>query len=256
MLESINHRYYETIGVAEEYGECCDLIKAEDAILDLLRKDGQRESVLEIGIGGGRTTRHLLAVTKDYVGVDYSKRMVDICRQTFDSTFMVCDARNMDSFEDGRFSTVVFWGNGIDEVKPQDRLLVLKEVNRVLKKNGLFTFSSHNLDWNRIPAYMLEGFSLSRKTIRDNAMRAGLYMFGHAIQIWRKIRHKGYAVLWEYEEPEKVAVPRCFIDQATQVQQLLEAGFDDVMLLASDGLPLTDENRCADYLVFYNAWKK
>src|SRR5262249_10384804 len=202
MLESVNHRYYETIGVAEQYGEDCDVIKAEDVILGLLRNDVRKESVLEIGIGGGRTTPHLLALTKDYVGVDYSRRMVEICRQKFDSTFMECDARNMSIFTNERFSTVVFWGNGIDEVTPQDRLPVLNEINRVLKKNGLFTFSSHNLDWNRIPAYLLEGFSLSRKTIRDNAMRAALYLFGHSTQVWSKIRRKGYAVIWEYEEPE------------------------------------------------------
>jgi|ERR1044071_618149 ubiquinone/menaquinone biosynthesis C-methylase UbiE len=254
MLESVNHKYYETIGVAEQYGKDCDVIGAEDVILDFLRNDARRESVLEIGIGGGRTTSHLLAITKDYVGIDYSKRMVEICRQKFDATFMVCDARNM-PFEDERFSTVVFWGNGIDEVNPPDRRRILNEVNRVLKKNGLFTFSSHNLDWDGIPSYMLEGFSLPRKTLRDNAMRAGLYLLGHAVHVWSKIRRKGYAVMWEYEEPEKVAVPRYFIEQTTQVQQLLEAGFDDVKVLASDGLPLTDENHCADYLVFYNARK-
>ena len=256
MLGSVNHRYYETIGVAEQYGEDSDVIGAEDVILDFLRNDARRESVLEIGIGGGRTTPHLLAMTKDYVGVDYSTRMVEICRRKFDSLFMVCDARNMSTFKDERFSTVVFWGNGIDEVSAQDRHLVLTEINRVLKKDGLFTLSSHNLDWNGIPAYMLEGFSLSRKTIRDNVMRAGLYVFGRATQIWSKIRRKGYAVIWEYEEPEKVAVPRYFIEQSTQVQQLLEAGFDEVQVLASDGFPLTDKNRGSDYLIFYTARKK
>lgn len=117
--------------------------------------------MLELGIGGGRTTPHLLAITKDYVGVDYSKRMVETCRQKFDSIFMVCDARNMPSFENERFSAVVFWGNGIDEVSPSDGILILHEVNRVLKKDGLFTFSSHKFDWHGVPAFALEGVSLS-----------------------------------------------------------------------------------------------
>jgi ubiquinone/menaquinone biosynthesis C-methylase UbiE len=256
MLENVNHRYYEAIGVAEQYGKDCDVIGAEEVILDFLRNDARRESVLELGIGGGRTTPHLLAITKDYVGVDYSKRMVETCRQKFDSIFMVCDARNMPSFENERFSAVVFWGNGIDEVSQSDRMLILHEVNRVLKKDGFFTFSSHNLDWHGVPAFTLKGFSLSRKTIGDNAMRAGLYVLGHAIRAWNKIRRKGYAVFWEYEEPQKMAVPRYFIEHTTQVQQLLDAGFDEAEALASDGSPLTDENRDADYLVFYTARKK
>src|SRR5215475_4020033 len=172
MRETVNHRYYETVGVAEEYGVDCDVTAAEELILDLLRHDARSESLLEVGIGGGRTTPHLLAIAKDYVGVDYSKRRVELCRQKFNSTFMVCDARNMSAFEGERFSTVVFWGNGIDEVNPSDRLLILNEINRVLKKDGIFTFSSHNLAWSRVPGYMLDGFSVSRKTIRDNAMRA------------------------------------------------------------------------------------
>jgi len=256
MLESVNHRYYETFGVAEQYGKDCDVIGAEGVILDFLRKDARGEPVLEIGIGGGRTTPHLLGITNDYVGIDYSSRMIEICRQKFNSTFMVCDARNMSAFENERFFAVVFWGNGIDDVSPQDRALILHEVNRVLKKKGIFTFSSHNLDWDGIPACELEGFSLSRKSLRDNAMRAGLYMLGHAIQIWSKIRHKGYAVFWEYEEPQKLAVPRYFIRDATEVQQLLAAGFDEVEVLASDGSPLSENNRHADYLVFYTARKK
>lgn len=256
MRENVNHRYYETVGVAEEYGNDCDVTAAEELILEFLRHDARRESLLEIGIGGGRTTASLSAIAKDYVGVDYSRRMVELCRQKFDSAFMVCDARNMSVFECERFSTVVFWGNGIDEVNPSDRLLILNEIHRVLKKDGIFTFSSHNLAWNRIPAYMLDGFSLSRKTIRDNAMRAGLYVLGHAVRIWGKIRRKGYAVIWEYEEPEKMAVPRYYIEQATQVRQLLDAHFDDVKVFAADGSPLTDKNRRAAYQVFYSARKR
>jgi ubiquinone/menaquinone biosynthesis C-methylase UbiE len=256
MLESVNHRYYETVGVAEQYGKDYDVIGAEKVILDFLRKDACGGPVLEIGIGGGRTTPHLLGITNDYVGIDYSRRMVEISRQKFNSTFMECDARNMSAFENERFWAVVFWGNGIDEVSPPDRALVLNEVNRVLKKNGIFTFSSHNLDWGGIPACALEGFSLSRKSLRDNAMLAGLYMHTRAIQLWSKIRRKGYAVFWEYEEPQKLAVPRYFIRDETQVQQLLAAGFDEVEVLASDGSPLSENNRRADYLVFYTARKK
>ena len=159
-------------------------------------------------------------------------------------------------FRDEQFSAVVFWGNGIDEVSPADRILILNEAKRVLRKNGVFTFSSHNFEWNAIPSYLLEGFSLSRKTFRDNAMRALLYIRCGATRLWSKICRKGYAVIVEYDEPLRLAMPMYFVEKEKQARQLLEAGFHQVEALASDGNPLDDHNRDKDFLVFYTARKK
>ena len=256
MATSVNHTYYESPGVAEQYGNECFLIKAEEVILQYLEKEVRNQSLLEIGIGGGRITTHLLAITKDYAGIDCSQRMIELCQRKFDSAFFVCDARNMPMFRDEQFSAVVFWGNGIDEVSPADRILVLNEAKRVLRKNGVFTFSSHNFEWNAIPSYLLEGFSLSRKTFRDNAMRVLLYMRCGVTRLWSRMRRKGYAVIVEYDEPLRLAMPMYFVEEEKQVRQLLEAGFHQVEALASDGNPLDGHNRGADFLVFYTARKK
>jgi ubiquinone/menaquinone biosynthesis C-methylase UbiE len=254
--DSINRRFYESPGVVERYENHCEVMGAELAILESLQKDARNQPLLEIGIGAGRMTSHMLAITKDYVGIDYSTRMVEMCQRRFDSTFMVCDARDMSLFGDERFSTVTFWGNGIDEVNPSDRFLILNEIHRVLKKNGLFIFSSHNLEWSAIPSYVLEDFSLPREPLRDNAMRVFLYAHCGATRLWARYRRRGYAVILEYDDSEKMTVPRYFVEKETQVRQLFEAGFHQVEALASDGSPLDDRNRSTDFLVFYTARKK
>jgi len=43
-------------------------------------KDGY---VLDIGVGGGRTTKYLQNKVGKYIGIDYSKKMIEACRNRF-----------------------------------------------------------------------------------------------------------------------------------------------------------------------------
>src|SRR5580692_8559610 len=48
-----------------------NLFEAERIILDKLRPSLKDRKLLDIGIGGGRTTRFLLEISRDYTGIDY-----------------------------------------------------------------------------------------------------------------------------------------------------------------------------------------
>lgn len=106
--------------------------------------------MLDIGVGGGRTTHHFAPLVRDYTGIDYSAEMVAACQQRFSPspysmTLEVGDARNMKQFADNTFDFVLFSFNGIDYVSHGDRLQILREIHRVGKPGGYFFFSSHNL---------------------------------------------------------------------------------------------------------------
>ena len=58
----------------------------------------------------------------------------------------VGDARDLSRFADGSFALVVFSYSGIDAVDHEDRRRVLQEAHRVLMPNGIFWFSTLNLD--------------------------------------------------------------------------------------------------------------
>ena len=120
--------------------------------LYLLHKYGSILSnarMLDIGIGFGRTTNYFSEVTKEYVGIDIQAESVEFCKQKFkhlqNAKFYACDARQMKIFEDNYFDIILFSFNGIDYVSHNDRLLILKEINRVCKKSGIIYFSTHNL---------------------------------------------------------------------------------------------------------------
>jgi SAM-dependent methyltransferase len=108
--------------------------------------------MLDLGVGGGRTTVHFADKVSEYVGVDYSESMIVECRNRFAGcppqiSFRVCDARSMDLFEAESFDFILFSHNGIDYVSHEDRLQILKEIRRVGKPGGSFCFSTHNLNW-------------------------------------------------------------------------------------------------------------
>ena len=115
-------------------------------------------AILDLGVGGGRTTSYLANRASRYVGVDYAAAMVKACQAKFpDLEFVVADAANLSIFPDASFDVVVFAFNGIDYVLPeQSRRSCFEHIRRVLKAKGVLIFSSHNAravlirpQWNR-----------------------------------------------------------------------------------------------------------
>src|SRR5206468_7672141 len=89
-------------------------------------------SILDIGVGGGRTTPYLAELSRHYVGIDYSEEMVRACRSRYPGQrFELCDASNLTEFADKSFDAVIFSFNGIDYLGPEGRSRCFSEVARV-----------------------------------------------------------------------------------------------------------------------------
>lgn len=167
-----NHSFYNSPEIVAGYALETHLQAPEETILsEIIGKLGQLH-VLDIGIGGGRTTLHLAGRCKTYTGVDINPNMVAACRQRFSSwpcslTFNIADARTLESLADEAFDFVLFSFNGIDYVNHQDRMLALASIYRVLRPGGYFVFSSHST--NCIPELLSLRTHLSRNPI--NAAR-------------------------------------------------------------------------------------
>ena len=140
-----NRDVFDQAEVVNEYtDEMVGLMPGEQAMFDEYLVAGS--SVLDLGVGGGRTTPYLAERASRYVGLDFAPRMVDACRSRFpDLDFVVGDASDLRAFRDGEFDAVVFSWNGIDCIHPEERRLqCLAEVQRVLRAGGTFFFSTHN----------------------------------------------------------------------------------------------------------------
>lgn len=117
----------------------------ERAAVEQVTAEVRGRPILDIGVGAGRTTPLLRAVSEDYLGIDYTEEMVEACRARHPGVRVEhMDARDLSRLEANRFALAMFSFNGIDAVHVQERHKVLREVHRVLQPGGLFIVSAHN----------------------------------------------------------------------------------------------------------------
>jgi ubiquinone/menaquinone biosynthesis C-methylase UbiE len=167
-LYTANRRIYSVPEVAAHYATLEYLTPCERSLFD--RYVTPRMAVLDIGVGGGRTTPYLSQHSSRYVGVDYSEEMVESCRKKFPRLeFRVADASKLTEFQDASFDVVVMSFNTIDYLLPDEkRRKCLEECRRVLRNGGVLIFSSHNPlsilvrpAWNRARLRTIAGNMLS-----------------------------------------------------------------------------------------------
>jgi ubiquinone/menaquinone biosynthesis C-methylase UbiE len=149
---SRNQDVYGLPEIASVYARQSELLPVEQTILHLLLPELKTARMLDLGVGGGRTTLHFARCVREYVGVDYSASMIRECQRRFATypdplAFEVCDARSLSMFANEFFDFILFSMNGIDYVDHADRLAILKEIRRVGKPGGWFCFSAHNLNY-------------------------------------------------------------------------------------------------------------
>lgn len=103
--------------------------------------------ILDIGIGGGRTTSFLQDAGASYEGIDVTPAMVGDARKRFPGADLhVGDARHLEELPSASYELVVFSLNGIDCLDHDDRETFLRECVRLLAPGGVLQFSTHNLE--------------------------------------------------------------------------------------------------------------
>ena len=129
------------------------LDRGEEAVLCRVAPEVRNRPILDLGVGAGRTVPILGLLSDDYVGIDYTHAMVDLCRIRYpERSFRHADARDLAMFPPGYFHLVFFSFNGIDTVGHEDRQRIIAEVRRVVAPGGYFVFNSHNYHGPDLPS--------------------------------------------------------------------------------------------------------
>ena len=98
--------------------------------------DFRRHSVLDIGVGAGRTTPPLSMLFKEYLGVDRSHEMIAAAKTLYPTADLrTMDARKLEVTQ--QFDCVMFSFNGIDYVDYSTRQTILSEISHVLRAGRL-----------------------------------------------------------------------------------------------------------------------
>lgn len=232
-----NQETYRAPDIVRYYAQLQRLQPAEAAIRDRLRLQLPHLKMLDLGIGGGRTTQHFAPLVGEYIGIDYSAEMIAACQQRFAGaldamTLAVGDARNLERFADRSFDFVLFSFNGIDYVTHDDRLQILREIRRVGKPGGYFCFSSHNLQG------IVGEFDFGRqiswnplKTYTNLVMSGLLRLFNPAVTRDRLVNSSHLLIR---DEPHNFRLWNYYIRPTVQLAQL-KAGFDNVEVFSWQG---------------------
>jgi SAM-dependent methyltransferase len=238
MQADANRRHYEKRLVRAHYAKRQGLHADEAAILQRFRHDIAGRRILDVGVGGGRTTEFLAELGSRYVGIDYSREMVEECRRRFPrATFRLVDARDLSIFDEGSFDFVFFSNNGIDAVGHDDRLSILSGVRRILAPGGLFVFSTHNRNFETPKAWDIRHLWVNplREPI-GFAKRLASFPVG-ILNYLRRARldetHEEYSIF--VDSAHSYALTHYRITAAAQKLQLERLGFCDIEAIGFDG---------------------
>lgn len=247
-LDKINKRTYVERQAVRVYGRAQGWVdegerRAVERVSDKLRE----RRILDIGIGGGRTTGLLQPISTDYVGIDYAPTQIDTARHHHPGVDLrVMDARELD-FPNHSFDLVVFSFNGIDSVDIGGRLQILSEVHRVLQPGGSFLFSSLSLDGPSfrekfsIPINFNKGFG---RFARESAVFARWAAFSSIIGLrtYLRVRRRRHNLPSGFKlkqiSPHYYGLVVVFSSMPAQVGQLRDAGFEVLKVFDEQGAQL------------------
>ena len=136
---------FNSPAVASYYSSLNYLTPCEQLLFDKYLRPGMK--ILDLGVGGGRTTSYLSSLAGYYVGADYADEMIAACRKKFPTLeFKVLSASDLSIFASSSFDAVVMAYNTIDcMATDESRSQALREIHRVLTPEGILIFSSHNV---------------------------------------------------------------------------------------------------------------
>jgi len=250
-----NRSVWENIDIIKSYLQYLELQKPEEVIIEKLKKEGilQSARLLDIGVGVGRTTLHIALLVNDYVAIDYSENMIKVCkyivqkRLRLSLPLIISDARFL-PFRTGIFDIILFSYNGLDYASPEERIGILYEIRRVLKKGGYFIFSSHNL-YSITKLLELRKFSSFISSISE-AKRSFLLRILNRAAL-KNYGTKDFALLYDGSGYWKLRT--YYIKPIKQIKQLLDTGFQGIHVFGLDGKELTviELPRNSDFWLYY-----
>ena len=248
----VNQTAFARADVVEYFQNLETLFETEKVLFEKLRPVIKDKKLLDLGIGGGRTTRYLLQISGDYIRVDYVAEFAEETARKYPNVKILCgDARNLKEFENQSFDFVLFSFNGLDCVSHDDRLKALREINRVLKTEGVFMFSSHNRDyryfkklpWQRRIQFDVQFFKFF------------LYCLYHLPRHLKMKKHEihtdDYAMVNDGDH--RFSLLLYYINIEKQAKQLADAGFSDVEAYDMKGNRI--ENDTSSHWIYYLAKK-
>ncbi len=246
-----NLRTYSSGKVVAHYAFQKDLQKPEETIFSLLKASLSTMKMLDIGIGGGRTTTHFAPLVNEYTGIDYAGDMIAFCKKTYSDlneniSFITLDIRSLDTFPDHAFDFILISFNSIDYINEEERAAAFKEIKRILSPSGIFCFSTHNIR-SLDQLYKFRFRKNVFEMIKNIFNRFKVHKINKNI---KSLMQQKNAIV--NDGSFNFGLNTFYIQPEVQVEQLGLAGFKDIRLFELErGAEITDKNILKDNKDFY-----
>lgn len=252
-LNIVNKKAYSQANVVKYYQNLDKLFEAEKIIFEKLFAQINDSRILDIGVGGGRTTNFLLPISGDYTGIDYVAEFAAAVEAKYPEAKILCaDATDLKEFADENFDFVLFSFNGIDALNHESRLKALREIYRVTKKGGSFAVASHNRDYRffkKMPWHHDFSFSLGYLIFCLHCLR---HLPTHFEMKKYEIQTEDYAVVNDGDH--RFSLLLYYIGIEKQREQLEKIGFSEVEAYDQKGVLVEKDDRSP--WIYYLAKKK
>lgn len=186
ITQNVTLNEYNNEVVVEGYEKAVEKVglwESEKVIFNKYLKSGMK--ILDIGCGAGRTTFNLYkSGYKNIIGFDLSAAMISACcrrvmDEKLDIQFICGNACEM-NFADNVYDACIFSFNGLMTIpKRENRAKVFTQVFRVLKENGVFIFTTHDIQNETFRKYWNDEKVLWENGTQDKR----LYEYGDMIFI-------------------------------------------------------------------------
>lgn len=245
-MNEVNLNTYNSDSVIKWYQHLNAITPVEKKIFEYHKDLLANSKLLDIGIGGGRTTAYLIDKCKNYTGIDYSKGFVDTVKQKYPSAdIRLMDARDLKGIENSTYDLVNFSFNGIDYVGPEDRKKIFNEIYRVLKPNALFFFSTHNKDHETFDQFPWRdknnGFITNLKTF----IKLLPFLPRHFNKKKEEIRLKDYAVI--NDSAHNFGLLTFYTSPKFLKEQLTDHNFNEITFFSKNAETVID-NKLDDWI--------
>jgi SAM-dependent methyltransferase len=225
----------------------------EQAAFDWLAPRCVGLPLLDIGVGAGRTIDLMRSISDDYVGVDYTEKLLVLARQHhpgIDLRHM--DARDMHELPSDHYGLVAFSWNGIDAVDYDGRVQILREMYRVVRPGGYIFFSSHNRDgpgygeniWKLMPRFTFNPVKLGWRVARS-LVRLPVAGFNYMRHAPLNRDFEGYSIMTAAAHNFGIVI--VYTTLREQKRQLAEVGFEtDAVFGSCEGDRIADTAQSSD----------
>lgn len=252
-----NRQIYESEKVVRNYKKLHGLFPAEKKLYDIIKNTKNKQVMLDLGVGAGRTTNFFASNFNNYVGVDFSSVMIDVCRKKFthlkNVQFINADVASLPELSSDSFNFVLFSLNGIDYLKNLDeRIILLSNIYKLLKEDGIFAFSTHNTKAiTRVYSFQLPKRN-PLKLIPEYFRYKKVREINGAISLHQ---NKNFCQL--YDGGEYFGALTSYILPSYQIVLLRNVGFKKIQTIDIKGnnIPIEKIDTCNDNWVHYICYK-